>query len=420
IKTIASITCGLGIVASVPVTITTSNINHKLTASHNTKNVNFVANALPNEVYQVYNHSIVGLKYSKEYIAQKYPDCNTLRIPAEINGEVITSIEPGSFSTLDGTAQSLIPANITHLDFENGSNLEELKSYVFAYTPITSIDFYNCSNDVIIKPLSFFRCDLNDVKLKDGHLGRYGFATNLGENAKVLVVANGEDQFIFKKTSCAVGSIGYGDIVLPDDISIYYASGDLGSTTFGNFSGCFGIKSVKFSSSIVKLAKGMFANTGVTNIDLTATQIAEVPASCFFSCTNLTSIVLPKGLVDIRYKAFEGCMNLTDIDFTRCYDSFEKFYHFSMDSCPKLNFEFSKFTNPGFSIGAFAFAFDNFEVFNPTSLAFMGIEAFSTNKLLTTIDFSNVKLSPDIMTLNESFVRCPIREVILPDTPDFL
>ncbi|MBR1667051.1 MAG: leucine-rich repeat protein [Bacteroidaceae bacterium] len=55
--------------------------------------------------------------------------------------------------------------------------------------------------------------------------------------------------------------------------------------------------------------------TRLADIDLTETDLTEIPSSLFSNSNYLTSIKLPKGLTTIGSSAFYGCTRLTEIEF---------------------------------------------------------------------------------------------------------
>ncbi len=416
-KTIKLITCvalGAGVFTTIPFAITSC------------KNSSAEMNPLPDSVFKIVTSDqgseIEGFKYSKEELLEKYPYCNTLKIPSTINGLEITSINKYAFADMI-TRESYIPNNITKLNFSINSNIKFLPSELFLNAPLKTINFTNCNDDITIQEECFFGCDISKLILKNNSVGKkYGLATNLGPNAKVLIEKKSDGQCIFDGNTCSVGSIAFGDIVLPKGIS-EYKSKIVSLRQVGAFQGCHGVKNVEFNSEIEILGSFMFSDTGILSLDLSKTKLSYISEACFQSCLNLSSVILPNNLKEIRLQSFEGCLNLSNVDFSRCYDSLVKFYNFSMDVCPKLDIDFSKFSSDSLTIGNSAFATTGCTAFCPSHLSYIGNNAFFNCKQLKIIDFTKYT-SPSVrlQTGNEVFSQCNINKdnILLPQSGDFI
>jgi len=57
--------------------------------------------------------------------------------------------------------------------------------------------------------------------------------------------------------------------------------------------------------------------------------------SAFYSCKNLTRIVIPEGVTSIGYRAFDYCQSLTEVIIP---DSVTSIGDYAFDSCAKLEF----------------------------------------------------------------------------------
>lgn len=93
-----------------------------------------------------------------------------------------------------------------------------------------------------------------------------------------------------------------------------------------------------------------------------------------------------------------------------------------MDTCPKLDIDFSKFTNVAFSIGDHAFASTGCTKFNPSTCTYIGNEVFVNCNKLKTIDFTkyNVPKTTRIDVGMAVFKGCSIDKILLPQDDDFI
>ncbi len=68
------------------------------------------------------------------------------------------------------------------------------------------------------------------------------------------------------------------------------------------FSGCsmlgYGTNAVNLPNSVTKIYSGAFKNcTNLKSIDLTQTQITEIPSTCFYGCEKLTEVLYNDGVI---------------------------------------------------------------------------------------------------------------------------
>ena len=89
------------------------------------------------------------------------------------------------------------------------------------------------------------------------------------------------------------------------------------------FQGCASLTEVKVPKSLTSFGNNVFGNvsssnstatTSLTTIDLSATQVTQLPNGLFQGCTSLSNVKLPAGLTEIGETAFQGATSLTAID----------------------------------------------------------------------------------------------------------
>ena len=91
----------------------------------------------------------------------------------------------------------------------------------------------------------------------------------------------------------------------------YYEMGeDIHLAPWTDFAG--EIKNLVIGSGVTYIGTMAFYRTGLTTVDLSATNVTGIGAEAFSNST-LTSIVLPKGLTDITPRLFLSCSKLTSV-----------------------------------------------------------------------------------------------------------
>ena len=96
------------------------------------------------------------------------------------------------------------------------------------------------------------------------------------------------------------------------DIYYEYNSGD--HNAWGIFNGCSSLKTVNFAEGTTYIHGGMFAGSGLTEIDLPDT-VATVGDYAFSNCRSLNSFITGSSLQSIRENTLANCTSLKDLEF---------------------------------------------------------------------------------------------------------
>lgn len=72
-------------------------------------------------------------------------------------------------------------------------------------------------------------------------------------------------------------------------------------------------RNIVLSSKVKEIGDNAFADSNISTIDMSQTQITEIPKGCFGLCTDLTDIKFPKNLKTIGELAFFSCVALDQI-----------------------------------------------------------------------------------------------------------
>ena len=102
---------------------------------------------------------------------------------------------------------------------------------------------------------------------------------------------------------------------------------------FWAFEGCRGLHKMTIPDSVTELLDFAFRDcTGLKSVVLSK-GLTEIRTGVFEGCTGLTSIVIPEGTTTIMDVAFEGCTNLTNIYIPA---SVTDIYSGAFQNCPNL------------------------------------------------------------------------------------
>ena len=255
----------------------------------------------------------------------------------------LTSIGNNAFEYCSNlTGDLIIPSNVTSIG-----------DFAFAYTSISSLDLSQATNLTTIGNSAFFYCEnltgdlvipskvttigqepfsnTNMTSIKIDPLNKnFSFATNLGSNAKVLIT--GTDG-IWKDDSISAGSLAFGDISIPKNItkitdsafkSAHISSLDLSNATSltiirnSAFQECSNLTgNLVIPSSVTSIDDFAFRYTSISSLDLSqATSLTSIWNHAFFNCTNLTGdLVIPSKISIIGEKAF-GNTTFDNLFFT--------------------------------------------------------------------------------------------------------
>ena len=85
---------------------------------------------------------------------------------------------------------------------------------------------------------------------------------------------------------------------------------NLVSIKSGCFANCKSLLHIQIPNTLRKLGETAFSGSGLESIDLSKTDITEIPKSCFNYCENLKIVILPSKLEKIKRRGFGGCISL--------------------------------------------------------------------------------------------------------------
>ncbi len=131
-----------------------------------------------------------------------------------------------------------------------------------------------------------------------GYTGKSSFVKIPETINGYLVTAIGEYAFAFNEAAAQV--------LIPDTVTV------IESKAFYN---CQSLEKIIFGKNVETLGSSAFAGCGSLNrIDLTGTEVKEIPDSCFMQAVNLYYVTLPDSIVEIGDSSFAGCTYLQAIE----------------------------------------------------------------------------------------------------------
>ena len=218
---------------------------------------------------------------------------------------------------------------------------------------------------------------------------------------------------------------GITSLTLPDSLT------EIGEEAFRN---CTGLPSVTFPANLKTIGSAAFYNSGLQTLELPAkletiserafsscrqlsgqlnleglSKLTSIGGNAFSGCSNITSLVLPEGLISIGGQAFVDCANLASVSFP---ESLKSIGSHAFGSCTGLTV--LKLPANLTDIGGYAFAYcENLtSVSFPESLVTIGDSAFYYAGL------TDLNLPANLTAIGRhAFSRCEnLTSVIFPES----
>ena len=186
---------------------------------------------------------------------------------------------------------------ITNLVIPNG--VTEIKQYAFYNcTGLTSVTIPNSVTSIGYSAFSNVR-----------HIEYYGSATGSPWGALSM---NGvtEGDFVYSDATKRnlIGYVGNGgNVIIPSNVE-----------TIGNktFYGCTGLTSITIGSGVTSIGSSAFRDcTSLTSVTI-PNSVTSIGSSAFSGCRGLTSVTIPNSVTSIDSYAFSGCTGLTSTIYT--------------------------------------------------------------------------------------------------------
>ena len=268
-------------------------------------------------------------------LTRYYGNESAIAIPAELDGETITSIASWALSHCTSLTSVTIPAGVTSIggDAFYGTSwyMNQPDGVVYA-GKVAYCYKGDCPSAVVIKngtlgiaEYAFSDCTgLKSVTIADSvtNIGADSFygctgLTSLTIGKGVTRIENEAFEGCTALTSVtipnSVTDIGYRafegcttltSISIPDSVT---------SIGEGAFSRCWSLKSITIPDNVTSISGGAFSNcTGLTTVTI-PDGVTSIGNGAFMGCTGLTSVTIGKGITWIGDEAFYDCPGLTSV-----------------------------------------------------------------------------------------------------------
>lgn len=219
-------------------------------------------------------------------------------------GTTITTIPSGMFSDCAALTSITIPDTITAIDeyafyysklekIVLPRNLKSIGGSAFREcTNLTDVDFSRVKGSVSIGDICFYECS---------SLTSINIPTAVSEIGERCFNKSGLTSFKCNSTIDEICSYAFSDCSTLKDINIKNVR-KIGDYAFENT----GLTEVEFSPKLEEIGQHAFIGTGIKKLDLTDTNVINIPDNAFCGEANLEEIDLPDNLNTIGECALSG------------------------------------------------------------------------------------------------------------------
>ena len=171
------------------------------------------------------------------------------------------------------------------------AGLTDIKEWCFENTALESVDLSNTKVTVMTDGVFFNNKSLTSIQLPKGLVE---FSDNAFNGCTAL------NNIVMPSTVKAIYNYVFQDCTSLSNITL-----NEGCTTLGNhvFKNC-PLAAVTFPKTLGSIDEWAFEGTKLETVDLSNTQIKNLPKGCFYNCQQLNDVKLPIALTDIGECAF--------------------------------------------------------------------------------------------------------------------
>ena len=230
-------------------------------------------------------------------------DNTVIKLPSEMLGLPVTSIESYAFEDCSGLTSITIPDSVTSIGsgaFSGCSGLESITIPFVGSSIKTASDTYQYPFGYIFGTSSY----TGGVSTRQYY---YGSSTSSRTSSDYYIPAS------LKSVTVTGGNILYGafygcygltSITIPDSIR------SIGSSAFYD---CSSLTSVTIPDSVTSIGSSAFYDcSSLTSVTI-PDSVTSIGSSAFYDCSSLTSVTIPDSVTSIGSSAFSGCNSLTSI-----------------------------------------------------------------------------------------------------------
>ena len=352
-----------------------------------------------------------------------------LTIPSTIDGKKVTSIGDYALRSNKIITSLTVPNTVTKIGIYSVANCTLLETVTLADS-VESIGNWSFANNPKLSKIDLG----NNLKIigayafeKDTNLTNINIPNTVEEIQTYAFTKSGITSIVLPKNLATLGASVFSDCNNLQNISI--ASGNTNFTIIDNviynkdqtilvyyfplktdtsytmpntvielpdevFANVTNLKNITLSSSLERIGRYAFRNSGITSIEF-PTTVAEIGQGAFMECSSLESVTLRGKFKGISYWMFQDCTSLKEVIFDGCNDLYS-FSDYAFANCDSL----VSITLPETATIVGAYCFSDCE--NLTTVVFNdGIELIEAKWNYNSPKLTNYKI-PEGLTLLEN------------------
>ena len=292
-----------------------------------------------------------------------------LTIPRTIDGKKVTSIGDYALRSNKIITSLTVPNTVTKIGIYSVANCTSLETVTLADS-VESIGNWSFANNPKLSKITLG----NNLKIigayafeKDTNLTNINIPNTVEEIQTYAFTKSGITSIVLPKNLATLGASVFTDCSNLQNISI--ASGNTNFTIVDNviynkdqtilvyyfplkretsytmpntvrelpdevFANVTNLKNITLSSSLEKIGRYTFRNSGITSIEFPET-VSEVGRGAFMECASLESVTLRGTFKGISYWMFQDCTSLSEVIFDACNDLYS-FSNNAFENCDSL------------------------------------------------------------------------------------
>ena len=292
-----------------------------------------------------------------------------LTIPSTIDGKKVTSIGDYALRSNKIITSLTVPNTVTKIGIYSVANCTLLETVTLADS-VESIGNWSFANNPKLSKIDLG----NNLKIigayafeKDTNLTNINIPNTVEEIQTYAFTKSGITSIVLPKNLATLGASVFSDCNNLQNISI--ASGNTNFTIIDNviynkdqtvlvyyfplkretsytmpntvrelpdevFANVTNLKNITLSSSLEKIGRYTFRNSGITSIEFPET-VSEVGRGAFMECASLESVTLRGTFKGISYWMFQDCTSLSEVIFDACNDLYS-FSNNAFENCDSL------------------------------------------------------------------------------------
>lgn len=258
----------------------------------------------------------LGLSIKKGEVVSYSGSAQSIVIPEEYNGYIVTKILEDAFENSTSLKSITIPNSIIEIEdyaFEGCSGLENIiipegvqnigYAVLRGCTSITSIDMPQLIKIEFLfgikKSEDYKQLSLERVVVRKSYNNTS--VSYLFGNCSTIKTVEFKDGITVVPSYCFNECSSLEQVILPDTIS------KINEYAFNN---CIALKTIELPSSITSIGKYAFSNCAKLEDIIIPDLVTKLEEGTFSGCVLLNNFKIPSAITSIGYGAFDGCVKI--------------------------------------------------------------------------------------------------------------